>query len=469
MIELLKLCGFEEHEVESELPRVEKVFYRLGITAQDVEQGKRRLNKYYDMEVQGVRKALGFCLREMVNTVLAREDGKQKILYGFMSAGFETLGTALVSKSKDIFVANIAASLQFVLGCIFNKMDPILEAAENRWLKAGKAYHCANVKTLVGLLALDLIPKPDLLVTSGQLCDTAPKTIDLIQELYDIRTCSYDTCQDREFKEYPNAKRVIELYAESMRRLALKIQEVVGFEITDDMLLESIHSRSEVGNVHRNLQNLQETSDPVPISGTHGILWHCLNSLPHSISDLKRVAAVLNHAYEEVTHRVKEGKGVVKKGAPRLLSLLPHHFTDPRWEHLPNEFGMAIIAAESGFFPMHGTHTLDIGEKKPEDPYELIGIGLQSSLAQSLSGRISIILEVCKRLKVDGVLGRYHVGCRIGVADALIIKDAITKQLGIPVLLLEWEGFDPRVYDEEQYRRRIELFRDILIHSRQRQ
>ena len=131
--------------------------------------------------------------------------------------GFETLGTALVSKSKEIYVANISASLQIVLGCIFDKMDPILEAAEHRWLKAGKVYHCANVKTLVGLLALDLIPKPDLLVTSGQLCDTAPKTIDLIQEIYDIPTCCYDTCQDREFKEYPDAKRVTELYVKSIR------------------------------------------------------------------------------------------------------------------------------------------------------------------------------------------------------------------------------------------------------------
>jgi hypothetical protein len=199
------------------------------------------------------------------------------------------------------------------------------------------------------------------------------------------------------------------------------------------------------------------------------MLWHCVNSLPHGKSDLKKAAAALNTIYKELTQRVKKGEGVLEKGAPRVLSLLPPHFADPRWEHLPYELGIAVVSTEAGFFPMHGKHTIDIAGGKPEDPYELIGIGLQSSLAQSLSGRIAIILEVCKRLKVDGVLGRYHVGCRIGVADALIIKDAITKQLGIPVLLLEWEGFDPRVYDEEQYRRRIELFRDILIHSRQRQ
>ena len=36
--------------------------------------------------------------------------------------------------------------------------------------------------------------------------------------------------------------------SKALERLALKMQEVVGFEITDDMLLESIHARGEVGN-----------------------------------------------------------------------------------------------------------------------------------------------------------------------------------------------------------------------------
>jgi len=104
MIELLRSCGFEAQDIESELPRVEKVFKRLGIDGEDIERGKYRLNTYYDLELEGVRKALALCIKEVVDTVLAREEGKQKILYGFMSPGFEILGSALVSKSKGVFV-----------------------------------------------------------------------------------------------------------------------------------------------------------------------------------------------------------------------------------------------------------------------------------------------------------------------------------------------------------------------------
>ena len=73
-----------------------------------------------------------------------------------------------------------------------------------------------------------------------------------------------------------------------------------------------------------------------------------------------------------------------------------------------------------------------------------------------------MIIEGCKKLNVDGVLDRFHVGCRVVAGDALIIEEAVKKELGIPVLLLEWENFDPRVYNHEQYKRRLEVFKAMM-------
>ena len=79
MIELLKLCGFEEQEIESELPRVEKAFNKLGITDEDIERGKQRLTKYYDIELKGVRKVFRLIVRELVDALLVRDEGKKKL------------------------------------------------------------------------------------------------------------------------------------------------------------------------------------------------------------------------------------------------------------------------------------------------------------------------------------------------------------------------------------------------------
>jgi hypothetical protein len=47
-----------------------------------------------------------------------------------------------------------------------------------------------------------------------------------------------------------------------------------------------------------------------------------------------------------------------------------------------------------------------------------------------------------------------------------MIEDAVKKELGIPVLLLEWENFDPRSYNHEQFKSRFEVFKSMMTKSR---
>jgi len=461
MIELLKLCGFEANEIETELPRVERAFNRLGMTVEDIERAKQRLTKYYDIELKGVRKLLRLVVQEVVDILLAREEGKTKIFYGFMASGFTIFGSALRSRSKEICAAHLGQQFQFVVGSIFDKMVPILEAAEQLWLKAGKVSHCGNVKTLVGLLALDLIPRPDLIVTSGTLCDAAPKTIDLIHELYGIHTCSYDTCQDRDFREYPTAtKRIVDLAAKSMRKVNQRIEKVAGFEITDAMLWEVLDVRDELGYALGKLQILIESSNPLPIRPNNQMLWICLLYSTLSIDSLSDAIDAVNTLNEELQERVNKGLGAVESGAPKILTLHPTHFTDPRLDHLISEIGIAIVSTDVTF----KASDLDSDLESSGDPYEVMLLShLQRSPPAGLQRRILLLIEECKRLKVDGLLDRYHVGCRSVTGDALMIKKAIIKELGIPVLLLERDDFDPRTYSEDQNKRSLELFKTMLI------
>jgi hypothetical protein len=197
-----------------------------------IERGKQRLTTYYDMELKGVIKILRLSLRDLVNSVLAREDGKKKILFGFMAPVFEIVSSVLVSQSKEVHAAHQSWAALLIIGNIFGKMVPVLKASERKWLKSGMVAHCSNVKSLVGLFTLDMLPKPDLLVTTGFSCETAPKTINLLHELYDIPVFCYDTCQDRSFKDYEvDSERTIGLVVKSMRKLVERIQEVVGFEL----------------------------------------------------------------------------------------------------------------------------------------------------------------------------------------------------------------------------------------------
>jgi benzoyl-CoA reductase/2-hydroxyglutaryl-CoA dehydratase subunit BcrC/BadD/HgdB len=278
----------------------------------------------------------------------------------------------------------------------------------------------------------------------------------LLHELYDIPVWYVDTCQDREFREYPEPpERIASLTAKSMRRLAERIQEVAGFEITDDMLREVMAAKVKLDDALRRLRDLVESSDPLPLSPTHENIWMCLNSLTLSIDEIAEATEAIDTLYEEIRERVAKGQGIVEKGAPRVLAILPAGQTDPRMEYLACEVGIAIVAIDMNLRAPFKETT--------EDPYMMFGLDSQQfSLGFSLSGRIPLIIEGCRKLKVDGVLDRYHAGCRSVVADALIIEEAVQKELGIPVLVLEWENFDPRVYNHEQFKSRFEAFKAMM-------
>jgi benzoyl-CoA reductase/2-hydroxyglutaryl-CoA dehydratase subunit BcrC/BadD/HgdB len=457
MDELLLLCGYETGEMERELPRVEKAFERLGITDEDIVRGQERVRTYYDIELMGVRKLLGMFIRELVNMVLARDEGRTKIIHACMAGGFEAICSAFVSYSEDVFVEVPNPPFMVVFGGIFGRFTPILEAAEELWLKSGLVGHCAMVKSRVGILSLGLIPKPDVMVTSGLLCETSPKTNDIIQELYGIPAVYFDTCQDRETWEYPDSTRSIALEAASMRAVAAELGRLVGFELKDSMVREVLRVREEYGAAVTKVHRLIREADPVPLGSTHENLLTWLTPVAMSIEGLKRATAAVNMLYEELSDRVDKGVGVTGKGAPKIMGILPNHHTDPRLEQLINQLGMAIVAVDYELMM-----PLPEGAEQTDDPYVTAAQLLRGSMALPLAMRVKVILEGCRRWNIDGILDHFHVGCRGVAADALFIQDAVTKELGIPVLALEWENFDPRVFDYEQYKTKLEVFRSMM-------
>jgi benzoyl-CoA reductase/2-hydroxyglutaryl-CoA dehydratase subunit BcrC/BadD/HgdB len=395
---------------------------------------------------------------EVVNSIFAREDGKKKVLFGLMSPGFETIGSVLATSTKEVFSAHQSWAFLVVISCIFDKLPSVLEAAESRWLKAGTVSHCGNVKTFLALFAADKMPIPDLLVSAGYTCEMAPKTLDLLHEIYGIPVCCIDTCQDRELSNYSDeSRRTIALAVKSFKKLVERIQDIVGFEITDEMFLEVLSSRGKFNAAYGKLRGILENNDPVPLSATHDALFLALNSLTLSLDGLKEATDIVNLLCEELQERLDRGMGAVKKGAPRILAILPAHHADPRLERLVEECGMALVATDPGFSASYTSLSGDL--------YEKMSLHLMQSLATSLPKRISLIVEGCKKRRIDGVLNRYHVGCRSVAGDAMIIAEAVGQQLNIPVLTMPWENFDSRAYDDELYRRRLEVFK-IMVDNR---
>lgn len=458
--ELLELCGFDEQEKQTQLPRIQETFSRLGITEDDIQTAKERLHLYYDMDLLGARRMMGILLKDMAGIVLLRDEGARKIVHACMAPGFEVLGTAINTNSEDVRLTYPNFTFMAILGGMFGKVLPILEAAERLWLRSGVVRHCGMVKTRVGLISLGLLPRPDLTVTTGYLCDTSPKSNEIMEAVFGIPAYCVDHTQDRQIADYPDASRATTLSAKGMRRFSGVVRTKTGFEIDDGMIWRAIEARRPIRDAIDSIFKVVRSSDPSPLVSTHLNLFHALALVPYKEHEIPAVVGVLDHLRGELEERAGRGVGVLPKGAPRILVLMPNHHSEPRFEYLAHRLGLNIVASDFNF--SSGQEKSGAGIVDPSDPYNVICQHPHGTSGQFLEARVGIVIDACRRLGIDGVISHYHSGCRYIAADTLAIQGAITRELGIPVLAFEWDNFDPRSYDEQELITRFEAFRGML-------
>ncbi len=461
MKQLLELCGFEPEEIETQLTRVQKVFDMFGITPEDIQRGKERIEEFGDPELEGLRKIRGLAIKELVNTMLAKEEGKINLCASLPSATTDILSAASFH-SNEVRATYPDVLVLIVLGTIFNKLDAILEAAEKHFLRPGAA-HCSLLQARLGLNILGLYPKCDLLLSMGNLCDALPKADEALGEYFNIPVQYINSIQDRG-AEWDDIYRSKDFFTNEIKKAKQRISEVVGFDVTDDMVNETRQLRRDAAIYATKIYDLVLNSDPVPI-GTASLQYiRVLRALPLSRSNQESLNEATKLLYHEVQERVNRGIGVVEKGAPRILYGPVVSLSDPSIVHMVEGLGIAIPLTEDTILIPDGDLRPQMDDKgRGEDPWERVAYGLlQRSIEASLPMRIRSIIGALRKYNLDGALMLFHYSCRYLAADPLMLKDAVEKELGVPFMVLEADFYDPRFYTAEQLRTRIEAFAEML-------
>ena len=403
--ELLKLCGFEEEEIEKERSRIEKTFERLGIGSEDMETAEDWVRQNHDVTLTGVRKLLGAWLKELIDLVLARDDGKKIVYYGFPA--MLGPGLALSASSDNLFVSAPDMVLDHTMGQIFNKLTPILEAGEANGLPAGHSL-CSLWQAKIGGLALGIIPAPDLALASSYYCDMGSKADDLVAAQSGVPIVYIDGSMDSDWGEYPEYRpeRVSYLGAQINQALN-KSEEVLGIKIAPDAWEKSQKGgQAFVSNLLKLLELMK--ADPVPVSIAELELLEALSmtSTGRGIRDGIKAMEIL---IVELGKRVKAGIGATKKGAPRVM-IGVGHCSDPRVTRLIEDVGLAV--------PLTFILAWVAGPPfKPKRTYATPGetIADRELAAASFHSAYAVINrfeEAAKVMGLDGFIGNYLYNCR---------------------------------------------------------
>lgn len=451
--EILKLCGFENKEINRERPRIEKAFQKLELGLEDMKRAEIWVRQNHEVELVGVRKLLGIWLKELIDLVLASDEGKKLVYFGFPTIAGP--GMAIAASSEKIYCTCPDVVLCYAMGQIFNKLTPILESGEENGLPPGHGL-CSLQQVRVGGMFKGIIPIPDMVLTSSYYCDMGSKADELLHERYGHPAVYIDGCLDSSWGEYPGylPERVSFLGGQIEKALD-RVKNILAVEITDEARYEGASRSREVFESLSKLVELMRNADPQPVSIVTVELARRLTNGSGSrriMTDGPKAIAILN---QEVQERIDKGIGVVEKGTPRIMILMAH-LSDPRIAHMIENSGLSIPITFFGFSEKVRKVTPFISGKI------LAEAELERGNFHSNYSNVKRAARAAQYANVDGVIWNYLFNCRPLSQVSYLLKQFVERETGIPVLLLESDLADSRTYSAGALRTRVETFGEML-------
>ncbi|MGQ9655036.1 MAG: 2-hydroxyacyl-CoA dehydratase [Thermodesulfobacteriota bacterium] len=452
--DVLMMCGFEGHELEGDRPRIERALEKLQLGSEQMDVAEERLRRFFEIDLRGVRRLLRVWLQETFEVVLAREEGKGVVYFGYPP--IQATGMAIKEASKGgLYVGCPEMVLCHSLGQIFDRLTPLLEAAEQGGLPPGHAM-CALLQIKLGALAKGIIPVPDLAVATSYYCDMGPKADELMEKLYGHRTIYIDSCMDSPWGEWPSfhPERVAYLGSQ-IDKFFEEVRGLFGVRVDDTAWARAKATGRHLYESSNRLNQLM-MADPMPLSGAD-VELALQFATACTGSAMTEGPGAIDLLCGEVEEKIRGGKGVVEKGAPRVL-IFNQHYSDPAVTKMMEEAGLAVSATLATIPPRRPTKPGDyitIGEKRAEQ-------AMWSGIYHSTYGWAKRFEDVAKALGVDGVIYNYQYSCRPLALSSDLVKQFLEQNTGIPTLALEMDYYDSRNYSAAALRTRVEAFAEML-------
>ena len=311
---------------------------------------------------------------------------------------------------------------------------------------------CALIKAFMGFKLAGLCPYVQTadLIVGETTCDGKKKAYELFDEMTNGKVY---------VMEIPNKKNKDGkiLWRNEVKRFAAKLEDISGKKIT----LEKLKEASKlVNNKRKALQRLASlrSADPSPISGLDALL---INQVAF-YDDPVRFTVKVNELCDELTERVKSGKGVSLAGSPRIL-ISGSPMAIPNWKiHAIVEGGGATIVGEEScvgernFASLLDDNftSLDDGMQKIAERYLTINCACFTPNDE----RLTDIQNIAKRVKADGLLHYAIQFCTPYMMEATKVKKVADK-IKLPFLRIET---DYSMEDMGQLKTRIEAFLEMI-------
>jgi benzoyl-CoA reductase/2-hydroxyglutaryl-CoA dehydratase subunit BcrC/BadD/HgdB len=316
------------------------------------------------------------------------------------------------------------------------------------------AYLCANNKILLGAALAGDISLPIIMVQPSHPCDSNVATYPHIAQHFGFPYFCIDM-------PYFRSERSVEYTAAELARLVSMLEEITGRKLDLARLQEAMRYSNQAHEYVLKLNELRQAV-PSPYSSLemiteYGVLLN-LAGTPELVDYLRR-------KYEWAKAKVARGEGRLSEEKLRLVWIYGAVTFDMGvFNWLEQEYGAVSVSHMNNNFviqPVEDISTLDSILRGLARKVELLP--MTRECGGPWENFLNAAIDLCRDYKADAAIFAGHIACKSNWAIAKLVKDRIQDEVGIPVLNLQLDLFDPRVLSAEAIKTTLDRFMTTVV------
>ena len=307
---------------------------------------------------------------------------------------------------------------------------------------------CTIGSTEAGEGPLGALPPPDFLLACNNGCGTMFKWFEVLSRRFDVPLLFFDT----PYCDGEPKSRDREYMARQLERIIRDLEDILGKKADRERLWEILELSSDTAAIWREIQGLRR-AHPSPLNSPDMFINMAL------IVTLRGTQTAYDYyksMLDEVKERVLEGVGAVENERYRLL-----------WDHIPMWYALRdffdFCAEQGACFAVDTYTNVWVGEFDPDHHMESLAECYQTIMPNlRLPQRAAMYVDYIRDYDIDGFVIHSNHSCKSYCLGEYEIARRVTRETGVPGLILDADMVDPNYYSDRQVKDRMLAFLETL-------
>jgi bcr-type benzoyl-CoA reductase subunit B len=299
------------------------------------------------------------------------------------------------------------------------------------------------------------LPRPDFMVACNNICTTVVKWYEVVSRFYQVPVFM----MDMPFLHKGLEEHIVDYVADQMKAYVRFLEERTGTEFDYDRFLEVLYKSRETATLWKGILETC-TSVPAPMS--------CFDAFVHiaPIVTLRGTQECVDYyslLKTELEERVRDGVGAVQEERYRLLwDNLPIWFNLRGLSERLAEWKACLVAATYADSWCARIFSVEASMRIETILSEIAKTYLVPYINSNFDDRVQLLKGMVEKYGANGFLMHSDRSCKPYSLGQYVIRDEVTRETGVPGLVIEADMNDSRQWAEGPTLTRIQAYLETL-------